>query len=170
MFFKFNPWELEIDVEATKKLYLEENYSKDDEANREFIDNLTAEQKKMFEKLGVNLAKVQVDKAIYDIPEEKDMPEFRAKKMTVNFLMRGHFLAVPQYQADLYSDEDIFGKEALDGVRVLSDKEEDYLKVYECGIGAGIVFKHPGIRFDDERFEKWDCGYILGSILIMEEF
>lgn len=35
--------------------------------------------------------------------------------------------------------------------------------------GWGCVFKHPFLRFEEEEFRKWDCGYILGSILLMKD-
>ena len=78
-------------------------------------------------------------------------------------------LALPQYQKDLYTDEEVFGETFPDSVRVLSSDDEDYLKVYDNGIGAGIVFKHPCFHYDNEIFKEWDCGYILGSILIMKD-
>ena len=45
----------------------------------------------------------------------------------------------------------------------------DNIKTFDNGIGAGIVFKHPCFHFDDEKFKYWDCGYILGTILIMQD-
>lgn len=42
-------------------------------------------------------------------------------------------------------------------------------KTYDNGIGAGIVFKHPCFYYDNEIFKEWDCGYILGIILIMKD-
>ena len=78
-------------------------------------------------------------------------------------------LALPQYQKDLYTDEEVFGETFPDSVKVLSSDDEDYLKVYDNGIGVGIVFKHPCFHYDNEIFKEWDCGYILGSILIMKD-
>ena len=43
------------------------------------------------------------------------------------------------------------------------------LKIFDNGIVAGIVFKHPCFHYDNEKFKEWDCGYILGTILIMQD-
>lgn len=58
------PWELELDVDATKELYERNNYATDQRANDEFISKLSAEQKDFFETLGVSLDKIKVDKNI----------------------------------------------------------------------------------------------------------
>ena len=97
------------------------------------------------------------------------MPALKMKRVCVNFLIKGKFLALPQYQKDLYSDEEVFGKAFPDSVKVLSCDEENYLQTFDNGIGTGIVFKHPCFHYDDERFKNWDCGYILGTILIMQD-
>ena len=60
-------------------------------------------------------------------------------------------------------------KDFPDSISVLSSNDDDYLKTFDNGIGLGIVFKHPCFHYDDEKFKKWDCGYILGSILIMQD-
>ena len=75
---------------------------------------------------------------------------------------------MPKYQKDIYSDEEVFGKKIPESIKILSD-DEDYLKTFDNGIGAGIVFKHPCFHYSDERFKEWDCGYILGTILIMKD-
>lgn len=39
MFFNFNLWQLDIDVDLTKQLYKDSDYSTDKMANTEFIDS-----------------------------------------------------------------------------------------------------------------------------------
>ena len=121
-----------------------------------------------FNSLGVDLSKVEVDKTIYEIPEDEKTPASKIYRMFVNFLIRGKILALPKYQKDIYCDEEVFGKTFPGSVKVLSDDEE-YIKTFDNGIGAGIVFKHPCFHFEDEKFKYWDCGYILGTILIMQD-
>lgn len=113
--------------------------------------------------------KVDVDKTIYEIPEDEEIPASKIYRMTVNFLIRGKILALPKYQKDIYSDEEVFGKNFPESIKVLSSNDEDYLKTFENGIDAGIVFKHPCFHYDKEIFKEWDCGYILGTILFMKD-
>lgn len=168
MIFDFYPWRLEIDVESTKQLYKEVDYSINKIANDEFIKNLTTEQKNFFNSLGVDITKIEIDKKNYDIPEDEKLPAKKIYMMTINFLMRGTILGLPKYQKDLYSAEDVFGKNFP--TSVLTTDEEDHLQTYNNGIGLGIVFKHPCFYYDDTKFKTWNCGYILGTILITNEF
>ena len=169
MLFEFMPWQLDVDIESTKLFYESNDYSKDKALNQDFIDSLTKEQKYFFDSLGVDLLKIEIDEAVYDIPEDGEMPSLKIKRLSVDFLMKGEILALPQYQKDLYTDEEVFWKTFPDTVKVLSSSDEDYLKTYDNGIGSGIVFKHPCFHYDNEIFKEWDCGYILGTILIMQD-
>lgn len=169
MIFDFNPWKLDIDVEATKKFYIETDYALDKDVNLEFIDSLTKEQRAFFDSLGIDLMNIEVDKEIYDIPEDDEISEQKIYRLAVNFLMKGEILTLPQFQKDLYSDEETFGVTFPNTITVISSKEDDYVKIYDNGIGAGIVFKHPYFYYDIEQFKKWDCGFVLGSALIMHE-
>ena len=168
MIFNFNPWQLDADVDLTKQLYEEVDYSVDKTANIEFIESLSSEQQLFFNSLGIDLAKIEVDKVIYEIPKDEEIPASKIYRMSVNFLIRGKILALPKYQKDIYSDEEVFGKKIPECIKILSD-DEDYLKTFDNGIGAGIVFKHPCFHYENEKFKNWDCGYILGTILIMKE-
>lgn len=41
------------------------------------------------------------------------------------------------------------------------------LSVYDdLGIGIGIRFKYPFSHFEDSCFEKWDCGFINGAVIV----
>lgn len=135
----------------------------------EFIESLSLEQQLFFNSLGVDLTKVDVDKTVYEIPEDEELPTSKIYRMFVNFLIKGRILSLPKYQKDIYSDEEVFGKKLPKSIKVISSDDEDYLKVFDNGIGAGIIFKHPCLHFDDEKFKEWDCGYILGTILIMKD-
>lgn len=170
MFFEFKPWQLDVDVERTKLFYEETDYSKDKAVNREFMESLTEKQRYFFDSLGVDISKIEIDKALYDIPEEGELPSLKMKSITVNFLLKGKILALPQYQKELYSDEEVFGKEFPDNIKILSSDEKDYIETFDNGIGAGVVFKHPCFHYDNEIFKVWDCGYVLGTILIMQDF
>lgn len=168
MIFDFNPWQIDVDIELTKQLYKEVDYSIDKTTNVEFIESLSSEQQQFFYSLGVDLAKVEIDKTIYEIPEDEEMSASKINRMLVNFLIKGKILALPKYQKDIYSDEEVFGKKFPESIKVLSSDDEDYFKTFDNGIGAGIVFKHPCFHYDDEKFKDWDCGYILGTILSMK--
>lgn len=169
MIFEFLPWQIDIDIESTKVFYDTNDNSKNKVFNTEFVEGLTDEQKQFFYSIGVDLSKIEVDQVIYNLPEEGELPAIKIKRITVNFFIKGKFLALPQYQKDLYSDDEVFGKAFPDSMKVLSSEEKDYLKTFDNGIGAGIVFKHPCFHYDDERFKNWDCGYILGTILMMQD-
>ncbi len=170
-------WNVEYCNEDIKDVYhelfddalKEVDYSTDKTANMEFIENLSLEQQQFFNSLGVDLTKIDVDKTIYDIPKDEETPASKIYRMTVNFFIRGKILALPKYQKDIYSDEEVFGKKFPESIKVLSSNDEDYLKTFDNGIGAGIVFKHPCFHYDNEIFNEWDCGYILGTILIMKD-
>ena len=102
MIFDFNPWQLDVDVDLTKQLYKESDYSNDKTTNMEFIDTLSSEQQLFFNSLGIDLTKVDVDKTVYDIPEDEETPASKIYRMSVNFLMRGKILALPKYQGHLF--------------------------------------------------------------------
>ncbi|WP_461811372.1 toxin-antitoxin system protein [Faecalimonas sp.] len=168
MFLDFNPWQLDINVSGTKQLYRENDYSIDKTNNTEFIKKLSLKQQQFFESLGIDLTKIEVDKTIYEIPKDEETPAASIYKMGVNFLIEGKILALPQYQKEIYSDEEVFGNKFPESIKVLVSDDE-YLKVFDNGIGAGIIFKHPCFHYDNEKFKDWDCGYILGTILIMQD-
>lgn len=168
MFFEFYPWQLDVDIEATKQLYIENNYAIDKAVNIAFMERLTPNQRNFFDALGVDLKRIEMDHVVYDIPEDEETPATRINRIMVHFLFKGHFLALPQYQKDLYGDEEVFGKAFPDSIKVLSSAEEDYIKPFNNGIGSGIIFKHPCFHYEDETFQKWDCGYLMGSILAFD--
>lgn len=80
--------------------------------------------------------KIDVDKAVCEIPEDEETVASRIYRMTVNFLIRGKILALPKYQKDIYSDEEVFGKNFPESIKVLFSTNEDYLRTFDNGIGA----------------------------------
>lgn len=165
MIFDFYPWTLDIDVEATKCLYLENDYSIDNVANTKFIKNLSEKQKDFFVSVGVNPAKIRVEEMVY-IPNDNETIA-KNNRTLVDFMVCGQFLAIPAFQKELYGA--VFGEELPNSLKIITT-QEDSLPAYDVdGLGVGIVFKHPCTRFDTEDFQKWDCGYIIGSVLIKTE-
>ena len=51
MFLEFYPWQLDVDIEATKQLYTENNYSIDQAVNTAFMESLTLNQRTFFDSL-----------------------------------------------------------------------------------------------------------------------
>ncbi len=165
MIFDFYPWTLDIDVEATKRLYLENDYSIDDVANTNFIKHLSEKQKNFFVSVGVNPMKIRVEEMVY-IPNDNETIA-KNNRTLVDFMMCGQFVAIPTFQKELYGA--VFGAELPKSLKIITT-QEDSLPAYDIdGLGVGIVFKHPVTRFDTEIYQSWDCGYIIGSILIKTE-
>ena len=77
MIFDFNPWQLDVDIDLTKQLYKEADYSTNKTSNLEFIKSLSSEQQMFFNSLGVDLSKVEVDKTIYEIPEDEKIASLK---------------------------------------------------------------------------------------------
>ena len=118
MIFDYNPWQSDVDADLIVKLYKEVGYSLDKKTNMEFIESLSSKQQEFFNSLGIDLTKIEVDKIIYDIPEDEETPALKICRLFANFLIRGRILALPQYQKDLYSDEEVFGKKFPGSVKV----------------------------------------------------
>lgn len=169
MIFDFYPWKLEVDIDKTKELYIKNNYAIDKKTNEEFVNQLSDKQMDFFLSLGVNPMKIEIDKKVYDIPDEKDLTGGRIQRIAVNFIFCGKFLVIPEFQKDLYEDDKLFGNNIPSSLKVISLPEDEYLVTYNIdNIGCGIVFKHP-CSFNGKEFTTWDCGYVKGSILIMTD-
>lgn len=81
MIFEFIPWQLDVDTESMKLFYESDDYSKDKNLNKDFSGNLTKKQKDFFDLLGVDLSKI--DRALYDIPEDGEMPALQMMRISV---------------------------------------------------------------------------------------
>lgn len=134
------------------------------------MESLTLNQRTFFDSLGVDLMKIEIDPMVYDISEDEETPAAKIHRIMVHFLLKGCFLALPQYQKDIYSDEAVFGNMFPNSIKVLSSAEEDYIKPFHNGIGLGIFFKHPCGHYEDKKFQVWDCGYLMGSILVVRNW
>lgn len=167
MIFDFYPWKLDVDIEATKQFYMENDSAKECEANVKFYENMSEKQKEFFASLGVDVTKIEVKEKTHDIPEEDGMEAVKLYVCSVNFLMCGKILALPDYQKEIYRDEEIFGKTFPDTINVI-EMQEEKLPIFDVD-GMGCVFKHPCFYFSQKEFKQWDCGYVLGTILIMRD-
>lgn len=159
MIFEFSPWKIDVDIEKTKCLYAENDYSVDKEWNEIFVANLNVLQKDFFEMLGIDTMKIEVEK--HNFEENSEVPFM----LSVNFLFCGKFLTMPREQLELYRDEEIYGKVIeMESVESITT---DGLAVYdELSIGTGIRFKHPVSHFEGSQYEKWDCGFINGALIV----
>lgn len=168
MIFDFYPWKMDVDVEATKQFYIENDFAKEREVNAKFYENMSEKQKNFFISLGVNAEKIEIEEKMYDIPEENDMPRAKIHICSIKFLVCGKMLSLPDYQKEIYGDEEVFGETFSNTITVVEMPEGEKLPVFDVD-GMGCVFKHPYFHFDKEVFKQWDCGYVLGTILIMKD-
>ena len=107
MVMNFYPWEMDIDVEATRQLYEENDYAEDKAFNRRLADTMTQQQKDFFSSLGVDIHKMRAEEKIHDIPEEDGMSGGKIAVQKIDFFLCGKFLAIPDYQQELYGHEQI---------------------------------------------------------------
>ena len=168
MIFDFYPWKMDIDIKATEQLYERKDYAKDRNANQTMLEAMSEKQKNFFVSVGVDILKAKVTEKVYNIPSDGELSGGKIYSRTLDFLMCGKFLSIPDYQEEIYSDEDIFGMNFPDSLHVISMPEEQKIPVFDID-GWGCVFKHPLFRFGEEDVTQWDCGYIAGSILLMKD-
>ena len=103
--------------------------------------------------------KIEVEK--HDFEENTEVPFI----FSINFLFCGKFLSMPMEQLELYQDEEVYGKSMKFGA--VESIPIDSLATYdELEIGTGIRFKHPASHFEGSQFEKWDCGFIEGALIV----
>ncbi|MCM1244912.1 MAG: toxin-antitoxin system protein [Roseburia sp.] len=161
MVFEFFPWVLDVDVEATKRLYLKNDYSIDNAVNTKFIKQLSQKQNDFFMSVGVNPMKIRIEEMAYNIPDSEII--VKNNKTLVDFMICGKFFAIPNFQKEIYGE--VFEEELPDFLKTTTI---DDLLTYDID-DFGVVFKHPVTRFDTEDYQSWDCGYIIGTILIKTE-
>lgn len=167
MIFNFYPWKLDVDIEATKQFYAEKEYVKGRNENTKFYQHMTKKQKYFFDSLGVDVVKMEIEEKLHDIPEEDGMSAVKLYVCTINFLICGKIVSLPDYQKHIYEDEEVFGKTFPDTINVIELPDEE-LTLFDVD-GLECAFKHPCFHFDNKKFKNWDCGYILGTILIMND-
>lgn len=168
MLADFYPWKIDVDIEATKRFYDENDWSEDKAANQKFCDVMTGKQKQFFSALGIDVHKVKTEERVHEIPDEEETPGGKIYVRTLDFLFCGTFLSIPDYQWNLYNDEEIVGMRLPETLEVVEMPEGEKLPVYDID-GWCCVFKHPFFRMEEKRFKQWDCGYVLGSILLMKD-
>ena len=168
MLFEFYPWKIEADVEATKRLYLTNDYAKDKRINQKFYGTMSDKQKDFFISLGVDIMKTDAEEKTHSVPDEGEIPGEKIYVRSIDFLFCGRFHTIPEYQRHFYSDGEAFGEELPKTLKIVPMSKEEKIPVFGID-GLPCVFKHPRLRFDTPEFRKWDCGYILGSILTMKD-
>ena len=164
MTFEFYPWETDINVEATRHLYLSNDYAKDKQINKKIYDGMSEEQKEFFLSLGVDIMKICAEETVHPVPEEGTGGTVVRR---IDFLFCGRFLRIPEYQGRIYRDEEAFGERFPGTLEIVPMTEGERIPVFDID-GLPCVFKHPCFLFDEPKFQAWDCGYILGSILNIE--
>lgn len=161
MVFDFYPWKIDVDVEETRCFYQENDYSSNKEWNKMFVEVLNASQIDFYHNLGIDLMKIEVEKV--DFIDNEEVPFI----YSIDFLTCGKFLSLPKQQLEVYADEDVFGKSVeIDLIECI--ETEDLVTYDGFGLGTGIRFKHPAVHFEEERFEKWDCGFIAGALIVRD--
>lgn len=158
MIFDLYPWKVDFDIESTKEFYKENNLSIDADLNEKFKRSLHLTHKQFFENIGVDILKVRVEE-IESCPDENG----NNHKLSVDFLVCGKFLAIAEFQKEIYGNIEEF-KDDVEKVDVLDYDFPPFVNIDD--MGCGVVFKHPSNKFDFKEFEKWDCGYICGSVII----
>ena len=163
----FYPWKMELDTDATKRLYSRRSFAADPAANAALIAALTPGQR-VFRLSRRRSRPHPRGRKTYTIPADGGLPAVRLHRLTIDFLLCGKFLAIPDYQRELYGDAELFGDTLPASLAVEVMPEDGKLPLYDVD-GWGVVFKHPCLHMEDAAFQSWDCGYLLGSVLLMKE-
>ena len=117
------------------------------------------EKTKNYTELLLSLSVTNQDGVVYhlihDIPEEDGMSGGKIAVQKIDFFLCGKFLAIPDYQQELYGNEEIAELQLPDALQIVKMPEENKLPIYDID-GWGCVFKHPYFR--NKKCKKWDCG------------
>lgn len=159
MVCEYLPWIIDVNITGTKKLYHENDYSLDKNWNKDFIDKLNVSQHDFFDKLGIDLTKVEIER--HDFEDNPEVPYM----LSINFLFCGKFLAMPAEQLEIYKDEELYGT-CIEINDVESIPTDDFAAYEELNLGTGIRFKHPVSHFEGSQFEKWNCGFVNGALIV----
>lgn len=160
MTYKFNSWEIDINLADTKKYYANNDDSIDKKINNRFLELLSDEQKQFFNQFGLDMLNVNVE--YHKLAEETSDMEVK-EIYDVTFLLCGKLLSISSFQADIYGAEDVFGKDSLKNVKVFPI---DNIINSDTIDGMLISFKHPCMFFPEEKYEHWDCGFVLGKAIL----
>lgn len=164
MIFDFSPWKLDVDVESTQQLYFNNNFSEDKMANARLYVDMSDEKKKFFNELGVDPLKMNFKEKTHVLPGANARNSGKIYMASVDFLVVGKLLSMPKSQKDACVSKGIL-REPLPIELAIADKESAGYPIedWKC------TFKHPALKYADEAFQKWDCGMVVGSILIMKD-
>ena len=78
---------------------------------------------------------------------------------------------VSRMTISLYGDDKTFEqikKQLNRSVEVIKMPADQQLPFYDVD-GMKIIFKHPYFHFDEEQYKSWDCGAVMGSVLLSKE-
>ncbi|MFA9378780.1 MAG: hypothetical protein ACERKZ_18850 [Lachnotalea sp.] len=168
MIFDFKPWKLDIDVDATRKQYCNNECNRNIKLTNKVMQLLSKDQKDFFTSLSVDISKAEIKENIYDFPV--DNPPDKILRIQILFMMFGRFRAIPEFQNELYweGDEKIFIDRFPTDLNVVNASNGEYFTTYNVDTMA-VVFKHPYLSIQNEKFKKWECGYVLGAAVIKVE-
>ncbi|MBA4700299.1 MAG: hypothetical protein H2212_12775 [Ruminococcus sp.] len=164
MVFDFEPWKLDIDIDSTKELYRNNECNRNINLTNKVMQLLSEEQRYFFKSLSIDISKVDIKENIYDFSEEN--PPEKTLSIRIRFMMCGRFFAIPEFQNDLYWKEKIFIERYPTDLTVVN--VSDYFTFYDVD-NMSVIFKHPYTSMQNEKFKKWECGYVLGDAIIKVE-
>ena len=168
MNFEFNPWKLDIDVDGTRNLYKDNDYSINKQWNKLLIDLLGDFEKDILEKAGIDLDRVPVKKIVWKLTEEDDGINQEVIKVSADFAIKGELLEIPKWQEDILGDKELLGKVPADIKVVENEDEFEELLAYPLtNLKGGVVFKPPYSKVEDEKLHTWHSGYVVASVLII---
>ena len=148
MIADFYPWKIDVDIEATKQFYDENDWSEDRAANQKFCDVMTGKQKQFFSALGIDIHKVKAEERVHEIPDEEETPGGKIYVRTLDFLFCGTFLSIPDYQWNLYNDEEIVGMRLPETLEVVEMPEyinifRDFFSPLSIFLNFSSAMAHP---------------------------
>ena len=148
MIFEFYPWKIEVDIEKTRKYYQTEDMSSDKELNNIVNSKLTEVQREFFNKLGVDISRIDVSRS-------------KLGHFQLGFYMSGCIKGMPVGQKEIF--EKVFPVVCPQDIELYSTENI----LYEVD---GMIFrpKHPCSYLCDETYNVWDCGFFYGLAMISD--
>ena len=128
MEFRFNPWMLDVDVNATQHDYSKNDYSKEKQLNEELKKAMSFQQSRIFETLGLDPDKILVEK----IPLEGSQNVYKFSFMVKGKLLTDHVevVDIPEGGVMVYEM----------GNLALAFKHPGHTKEWNCGSVLGVGF------------------------------
>ena len=71
MIMNFHPWEIDVDVDATRQFYEENDCAEDRDINQKFYDKMSQAQKDFFASIGVDIQKIKRKKGYMRFPARR---------------------------------------------------------------------------------------------------